>query len=184
MKQTNQMDERQIQITLKAMGWGGLFLGLCVVASMIYKIIVHEDGGWEFWALLGTAFVIGFTRKRMGDVDQPLDLFNKPLPTGSSKKERLIRIKDYILQSLVFAAGYTVLDILLITFGKDETTDLSIAQTLFPNVSMVTAVVITAVITFVSIFVISCIIEYLAGELYTIPRYNKMLAELDGDEDA
>jgi hypothetical protein len=182
MKMNNQMDERQVQINTKAMAWGYGFLCLCLIASMIYNLVTTESLGWEFWALIGACLVTIIARRFLGDVEQPRDIHNRPLPTGSSKEDRSRRKKDYCLQSLLFAAVCTAMDILLIGFGKDDVADLELTQLLLPGLNHWTAVAVSAVVAFVSTFLISYLFDYLIGEYYTVRRYNKMIAELDDDE--
>ena len=181
MKTNNQIDERQVQINLKAMAWAGIFLLGCIIVSMFIKIFTNDSMGWEFWAILGASVVAIITRRILGDVEQPRDLFNRPLPTGSGKEDRKRRKKDYCLQSLMFAAGCTGMDILLIGFGKDVA-DLELTQLLFPGLNHWAAVAVSAVIAFASTFLISYVFDYLIGEYYTVRRYNKMIAELEDDE--
>ena len=104
MKNNNQMDERQLLISIKAMACGFVFLLACIIISMFCNIFTTGEAGWEFWAMLSSTLVILIARRILGDVEQPRDLMGKPLPTGSSKNERQLRKKDYALQSLIFAA--------------------------------------------------------------------------------
>ncbi len=182
MKTNNQIDERQAQINLKAMAWAGVFLLGCIIVSMFVKIFTADTLGWEFWAILGASVVAIITRRILGDVEQPRDIMNRPLPTGSSKEDRKCRNKDYCLQSLMFACICTGLDILLMCSGKEDVADLQLTQLLFPGLSHWTAVAVSAVIAFVGTFVISYIFDYLVGEYYTLRRYNKMISDLE-DED-
>lgn len=182
MKTNNQIDERQVQINLKAMAWAGVFLLGCMIVSTFVKIFTTDSVGWEFWAMLGAAAVAIIARRILGDVEQPKDIMNRPLPTGSSKEDRSRRKKDYCLQSLLFAAVCTAMDILLIGFGKDDVADLELTQLLLPGLNHWTAVAVSAVVAFVSTFLISYLFDYLIGEYYTVRRYNKMIAELDDDE--
>lgn len=184
MKYNNdQMDERQLQINTKAICWGGGFLALCVIISMIWKIIATESLGWEFWALIGTSAVIGIASHLMGDIEQPKDLFKKPLPTGSTKEERNARKKNYALESLIFASVCTAMETLLFAFGEVEISDLSLAQHFFPTLNPTVAVIISAVISFAVTFGLSYWVDYLYGEKFTVARYNKMIRQLESDED-
>lgn len=180
MKQkNNSMDERQKQITVKAMAMAGAFLCLCVSISMIYKVITTENLGWEFWALLGCALVTVISRRLMGDIEPPKSITDKPLPTGNSKRERRIRQKDYALQSVLFALVCAGMDVLLISFGKDDVTDYDLTTVLFPELGRTATIALTALIAFVSMFIISYIVEYLVGEKYKVKKYNQMLAMLE-----
>lgn len=184
MKHENtQMDERQLQINRKAMCWGGGFLALCVIIAMICKIVTKGDIGWEFFSLIGACAVIGIASHFLGDVQEPKDLFMKPLPAGSSKSDRKARKINYVLESLIFATVCTVMETLFFIFAEKENSDLSLVETLFPGFNPVLGILISAVISFAITFGLSYLVDYLHGEKFTVPRYNKMLAELDSDED-
>lgn len=183
MKENNQMDERQVQINLKAMCFGGGFMTLCAIISMICKLVATQSLGWEFFALIGACAVIGIASHMMGDIEQPKDLFKRPLPTGSTKEERNLRKKNYALESLIFATACTVMDVLLFTFGQTETADLSLTQYLFPGLHTITAVALSAVFSFAVTFGLSYLFDYLYGEKFKVARYNKMIRELDSDDE-
>lgn len=183
MKNNNQMDERQLLISTKAMAWGFVFLLACIIISMFFNIFTTGEAGWEFWAMLGATLVILIARRILGDVEQPKNLMGNPLPTGNTKQDRLIRKKDYALQSLIFAAVCAGMDVVLIGFGKDDVTDLEITQKLLPGLPHVVTVIITTILTFAVMFLISYLFEYLIGEKYKVRKYNQMLAELDDDAD-
>jgi len=179
----NGMDERQMQINTKAMAIGGAFLSLCVAASMIYKVITTEDMGWEFWALIGTCLVLLSSRNLLGDVEQPKDMLGRPLPTGNTKEEKRLRKRDYALGGLLFGGVCAAMDVLLIGFGWDEVTDLELTELLFPGLGKIPTVALTAVIALVSMGLISYIFDYLVGEFFKVKRYNKMLSELESDDE-
>lgn len=178
----NGMDERQQLINTRAVAAGGVFLFICVCVAMIWRIATSEELGWEFWAVIGTSLVIFFTTRALGDVEVPKSLSDKPLPTGNSREDRTARKVDYALRSLLFAGFCTVADILLLSFGEEEMADYELAELLFPQLDKTMTIVVTAVISFVIGFAISWLVEYLAGE-HTVKRYNKMLAELDGEDE-
>jgi len=178
-----EMDERQKTILFKSAAIAGGFALLCIVASLIYDIVVTGDAGWELWALIGTSLVLLISRRMMGDVEAPKDIFDKPLPTGNSKEDRRRRKIDYLLQSLLFGGVFAVMDIVLIGFGKDDVTDMELTKLLFPSLDHITATAVTAVIAFVTMFVISYAIDYVIKEHYIIKSYNRMLEQLDEDDE-
>ncbi|MBR6645139.1 MAG: hypothetical protein IKL21_05185 [Clostridia bacterium] len=185
-KENNQikpMDERQSAITNKAIVFAYLFLVLCLFIVTIYKIVTTSEAGWELFAIIGSAAVILIARSIMGDVEQPLDYKNRPLPTGSSKPERIARIKHYAVGSFFFGLTFAVMDVLLMLFGVNEMTDMDLTEVIFPSLGKGTTIAVTAVITFVTMFIVSFIFDYLIGEFYKIKRYNKMIAELDEEDD-
>lgn len=103
----------------------------------------------------------------------PKDIMGRPLPTGNTKPEKRKRIKNYIIESVIFAAACAVMDVILIVFGKTDVTDCEIAQMLFPSLNKPLTVILSAVITFSVMFLISFIFEYLITEKISIKRYNK-----------
>ena len=176
------MDERQSQITLKACLCGFIFLIACLFIVTIYQIATTGDVGWELFGIMGASAVILIARRVMGDVEQPLDYKNRPLPTGDSKADRMARIKHYAVGSTIFGLAWAVMDVLLIGFGSEEVTDFDLAQMLFPSLSREATIAVTAVIAFVSMGLISFLFDYLVGEYYKVRRYNRMLAQLDQEE--
>ena len=151
--------------------------------ATIYKIVTTSEAGWELFAIIGSALVMLIARNIMGDIEQPTDYKNRPLPTGSSKPERIARIKNYAVGSFFFGLTFAVMDVLLMFFGEKELTDMELTEVIFPSLGKGATITVTAVITFVSMFIISFIFDYLIGEFYKVKRYNKMIAELDDEED-
>ncbi len=177
------MDERQSQITQKAIVFAYVFLVLCLFVATIYKIATTGDAGWELFAIIGSAAVILISRRLMGDVEQPLDYKNRPLPTGSSKADRLTRCKSYAAGSIIFGLAFAVMDILLIAFGENEVSDYELAEVPFPSLSKEATIAVTAVIAFVTMFLVSFVFDYLVGEFFKVRRYNKLMAQLDEEEE-
>ena len=176
------MDERQNQILLKAIAWGFAFLILCMFVATIWHIAATGDAGWELFGIVGASAVILIARRVMGDVEQPLDYRNRPLPTGNTRADRRVRCKSYAVGSAIFGLVWAVMDVLLITFGSEEGTDFDLAQMIFPNLSRGATIAATALITFTTMFLVSFVFDYLVGEYYRIRRYNRMLAQLDREE--
>lgn len=176
------MDERQSQITAKAMGFGFVFLVACLLVATIYKIVTTGDAGWELFAIVGASAVMLIARRLMGDIEQPLDFKNRPLPTGNTKPEKMARIKNYTVDSAIFGAVFGVMDIVLLLFTENEVSDYKLTQVIFPNLSEGLTLAITAVIAFVTMFAVSFVCDYLVGEFFKVRRYNKMIAELENEE--
>ncbi len=177
------MDERQKEIRLKAIAFGGVFVVLCLIIAIAVDIVNTGDVGWEFWALIGASFVVVISRRIMGDVEAPKDFFDRSLPTGDTKEDRRYRKMDYARKSALFAGVFAVMDVLLIGFGAEELTDLVLTEMLFPSLGHAATTAVTAVIVFVTMFVISYVCEYLIGEYYKVKTYNRLMAELDAEED-
>ncbi len=176
------MDERQSQITQKSIVWGFVFLVLCLIGVTVYRIATTGDVGWELFGLIGASAVILISRRLLGDVEQPLDYKNRPLPTGATVKDRMARCKNYAINSSMFGLGFAVLDVLFIAFGENDNTEYELTQILFPSLSKGMTVAVTAVIAFVSMFLISFVFDYLVGEFFKVRRYNQMLAKLAAEE--
>jgi cytochrome c biogenesis protein CcdA len=176
------MDERQSQITQKSIVFGFLFLVACLLAAIIYKIVTTGDAGWELFAIVGASAVILIARRLMGDIEQPLDYKNRPLPTGNTKPEKMVRIKNYAVNSVIFGLVFAVMDIVLLLFSEHEVSDYKLTQVIFPNLSEGLTLAITAVVAFVTMFAVSFVIDYLVGEFFKVRRYNKMIAELENEE--
>lgn len=182
MKNNEQLDERQVLIGQKAVGFAGIFLMICMGVATVYNIATKDSPGWEFWALIGACFVIIISKRILGDIEQPKSITGKLLPTDSSKKSKFIRIKDYCMQSVVFGLACAVMDILLMLFGEHDFVDAQLTEIIFPSLSKFPTVIITALLAFASAFIISFISEFIIGEFYKIKKYNKMLSTFEDDE--
>lgn len=184
MKQQNKVpDERQKEIFRKSCCTAYIFLVLCVGASLIYKVFTTESMSWEFWALIGCCLVMLISRRIYGDIEVPTDIKDRPLPTGNSREDRKARKKDYAIRSVIFASAFAVMDVLLMATGRNDVSELELAEYLFPSLNKLTTVIVTAVIAFVGMFIISYIFDYIVGEKFKVARYNKMIAELDAEEE-
>lgn len=121
--------------------------------------------------------------RKLGDVQPPKDWMGKPLPTGSSKKEKTKRRRSYVIESLLFGAIFGIMDIILFVFGKDELSDLELVSSIFPSLKGVALIAVTAAISFAVMFTVSFVFEYMVKEGFQVPRYNRMVAELEVDEE-
>jgi uncharacterized membrane protein (DUF106 family) len=173
-------DERQKMIGHKSLAVTCIFLMVCMSVATIYDMITADTIGWEFWGLLGACVVMAVARRLMGDIEEPKDLFNRPLPLGYAKQDKQKRKLNYALNSALFGLACGVFDILLALFGKNDSVDYDLTQLLFPSLGKWATVAVTAVMAFVTAFVISYVIDYLLGE-HKIKKYNQMLKELDED---
>lgn len=181
-KNTNVLDERQMQIRAKSTLITLVFLLVCLLVATICRIVTTDNIGWEFWVILASLLVMLFCNRVLGDVEPPKDIGGKPLPLGDSKEDKRARRKDYFIQSLVFALACAVMDVILIASGKDDLTDMDLAEMIFPNMGRIETIVVTAVIAFVSMFIISFAAEYIIGE-HRVKKYNRLMAKLDAEED-
>jgi len=183
-KNINVMDERQSQITQRAIACGFAFLIICLLIVTIYDLVTTDEIGWELFGIIGASAVVMIARRIMGDVEQPKDYKGRPLPTGNTRIERRTRVKSYAVESLISGAVFGALDILLFLFGEKEGSEEELAQIIFPSLSKELTVAVTAIIAFAVFFAVSFLFEYLVGELYAVRRYNKMISQLDEEEDA
>ncbi len=177
------MDERQKSITQKAICNAFFFLIACMFVATIYRVSTTGDCGWELFGIFGAALVILISRRVMGDIEQPLDIRNRPLPTGNTKSEKLARIRNYLAGSSLFGAACAVGDILLVSFGENEVSEYELAELIFPSLSKELTIALTALIAFAVSFLLSYLFDYCIGEFYTLKRYNKMLRQLEADDE-
>ncbi len=176
-------DERQMQIRGKSAVVALVFVLICLGVATVYRIVTTDNIGWEFWVILASLAVMLIAGRIFGDIEAPKDIFGKPLPLGNSKEDKKARKKDYFLRSVYFALGMTVMEIILITTGEFELTDMDVAEAIFPNLGRGATIAVTVVIAFVSMFIISYVCDYIIGEKFKVKRYNALMAKLDAEED-
>lgn len=174
--------ELSSKIIDKSIIFAFVFLIICLVAATVVRIVSTETIGWELFAIIGASAVILISRRIMGDVEQPLDYRNRPLPTGNSAADRIARCKNYAVGSAVFGLTFAALDIVLMLFGEHELSEHELTQIIFPSLGKIETVIVTSIITFAVMFIISFIFDYLVGEFYKVRAYNKKMAELDAEE--
>ena len=180
---TNIMDDRQTQINDKSLAFAGIFTLICLIIATIVRVVRTDNIGWEFFAALGYCVVFIICNRIYGNIEQPKDIFGRLLPTGNSKNEKNARKRDYALGSLLLAAFYTVLDIIFFTSGEEAVADFEFTEKLFPGLSNIGVIAATAVSSFVLSFIIFYIVDCLIGEKIKVRRYNKMIAELNEEDD-
>lgn len=177
------VDERQKQIRSKAGVVSGAFLLICIIISGIYNIAVTGDPGWELWALIGYPIVFGISCHFLGDIEQPRDVMGRPLPVGKSPSDKKARMKNYVLESVIFALACAVMDVILIGFGANDITEFELVKKIFPNMTHIPVVIITSVFSFIIMFLMSLLVEYLVDEKFRVPKYNKTMEALQNDDD-
>ncbi len=177
------IDERQMQIRGKSAAVAFVFVLICLGVATVYRVVTTDNIGWEFWVILASLAVMLIAGRIFGDIEAPKDIFGKPLPLGNSKEDKKARKKDYFLRSVYFALGMTVMEIILITTGEFELTDMDVAEAIFPNLGRGATIAVTVVIAFVSMFIISYVCDYIIGEKFKVKRYNALMAKLDAEED-
>lgn len=173
------MDERQQNITGKALNIAGAFLALCMIIAVICDLILSGEPGWELFALVGSCIVFLIANKKLGNIQAPKNWYGKELPTGDSREDKTTRRNSYIIDSLLLGGTFTLTETLLMVFGKDDLAELEMVKSLIPNGSYGLLVVVTALLTFVIIFGISFLVNYLFHEKYEVKAYRKMLSDLE-----
>lgn len=158
---------------------GFIFLIVCLVGKIAYDIIKYGELGWELGVFIVTCLIIVIANRVQGDVEIPKDMFNRPLPLGNSKQDKNRRKLCYCIESLIWSAGFAVIDIVL---GSDIYDDLEMIRSAFPSLGKTECIIISALISFVVAFAVSMLIEYISGER-KVRKYNAMLAKLDSDDD-
>jgi hypothetical protein len=176
------MDERQSQIAQRASANGYIFLIIYLMVVSFYKIVTGGEPILEILGIFGSAIVVIISRRLMGDVEQPTDYWNRPLPTGSSKEEKYVRFKNYLVKSVSFGLTFAVMDTALLLFGEIDFMEFEFITSTFPNLNKGAIIALSAAMVFAGGFIASIIIEYLIGEYYDVRRYNKMIADLDKEE--
>lgn len=176
------LDERQSQIVQKAGANGYIFLLTYLIAISFYKIVTGGDPILEVLAIFGSAIVVVISQRLMGDVEQPVDYMNRPLPTGSSKEEKAKRFKNYLVRSVLFGLSFAAMDAGLLIFSDIDFMEYEFIKSTFPNLDKAAVIVLSAVMVFAGACIASILMEFLIGEYYDVRRYNKMIAELDEEE--
>ena len=138
----------------------------------IYKTIKYgaESTTEEILIFLGSLLAFLVLKHRKDDVDLPESFLGKPLPTGLKGKDKKIRIKAYITDSLVNAAILGALNITLNRINRNfnfTTLELS---------NPVLTVAVNAVLDLAVLGAVFMVINYIWGE-HNIKKYNKMLEE-------
>lgn len=83
--------------------------------------------------------------------------------------------------SVYFGLAFAVMDVLLIAFGENDAVDQELAELIFPELDKGATIAVTAIISFVSMFLVSFVFDYIIGE-WKVKRYNKLMAQLDAEE--
>ena len=173
----NQPDERQKAIQEKAGAFAGFFLMCVVGVVMIYKVIVYETLGWEFWALIGYCVVLAIVNS-ISNIEAPKNFMGKSLPTGNTKEEKKTRRISYFFDGLAFSLFCTVMDILLFVTDDEMLSDMEFVKELLPNLEGVALIAVTAMFSFVVGLICGYAVSAAFGA-FQVRRYNKMLAEFD-----
>lgn len=176
------MDERQLRIEQRAIVYGFYFLYVWSIIVAAYRLLTTGDINLEMFGPVGATFVIILSRCRMGIADQPRDHKNRPLPTGSSKREKRVRYKSYARDSVYGALIFVVIDIVSFAVGEDKFVYYRIVQHILPSTGRGVILAISGVIAFAVGFVVWYTVLYVIGELIRVRRYNRLMETLDNAE--
>ena len=176
------MDERQMAIQGKANGVALVFLMLCLMAAAIYRSVTKGETGWELIALAACFPVMMLARRLYGDAETPRDYRNQPLPTGSTKRERRIRVRSYAIEGLYFAVPMALISVGLQVFSPQDQDFLQFLKGLFPALERVPLIVVTTLLVFGIFFAVAFLARYLVTELVLVKQYNRLIRQIDEDD--
>ncbi len=179
----NLLDERQMQIQAKSTLIALIFALVCLVIATIHRIITTDNIGWELWVIIGICIIMAYAGRFMGDVEAPKDVMGKPLPLGNNKEDKKARIRSYLLESAVFAFGFTALDVFFVAIGTTEMSEIDVAEFLFPGLGRIETIALAALIGFVITFVVFGFLHYIIVEKFRVKRYNALMAKLDAEDE-
>lgn len=157
---TDGVDERVKQANDSALAAVGIVSIFCVLISLLYRLYTDQNPLPDLISVVVMMITYTVVNSKNHIYDIPRSFTGKTLDTGTDKKCRKSRIKFYALDSLVFAAMFTVIDL--------------VVDTKFSVSSAVLDVVIG--------FAVSMVIDYLLHE-HTIKKYNKYIDTLENDDD-
>lgn len=182
-KNSNVLDERQMQIQAKSTLIALIFALVCLVIATIHRVITTDNIGWELWVIIGICIIMAYAGRFMGDVEAPKDVIGKPLPLGDNKEDKKARIRSYLLESAVFAFGFTALDVVFVTIGTTEMAEMDVAEFLFPGLDRIETIALAALIGFVITFIVFGVLHYIIVEKFRVKRYNALMAKLDAEDE-
>lgn len=93
---------------------------------------------------------------------------NRHLPIGKSQSDKMRCCKNYPVHGVIFGLTFAVMDILLFIFGENDVFDMELTQFIFPHLNKEMTIVVTAIIVFLTLFVISFVFDFIIGEYYII----------------
>lgn len=142
---------------------------LLTAAISIYKYIKYKETAnltIEITLLIFTFLIYIIYILTAKKIFVPETLTGKPLPLSQDKTSKKLRIKSYIIKSLVFASAITIFDVLTRVLDKDY------QDLLIFSLDNTKNKILSILILFLTSFIISIILEGTIGEL-TIKKYDK-----------
>lgn len=175
------MDERQKEITGKALNLAGAFLALCLLIAVVFDLIITGEPGWELFALVGSCLVFLISNKVLGNIEAPKSWCGKELPVGDKPEDKATRRNSYLINALLIGGTFTLVETLLMVLGKEDLAELEMVKTLIPNGSYGLLVAVSAALSFAILFGVAFLVNYLYHEKYELKAYRKMLSDLEED---
>ena len=124
----------------------------------------------EILLFLGSLLAFLIFKHRKDDVDLPEDFFGKPLPTGLNGADKKVRIKAYVVDSLLNGGILAVLNV-----GLNRINENFSFTTIVFSTPLLT-ILINGILDLCVLAGVFMLINYLWGE-HNIQKYNKMLEE-------
>lgn len=152
-------------ITL-ALVWVAL-LGVGIYKTVKYGV---ESTTEEILIFLGSLLVFLILKHRKDDVDLPATFFGKPLPTGLKGKDKKVRVKAYIVDSLLNSLILTTLNITLNRINP------AFNFTVIALNSPFLTILINAVVDLAVLFTVFMLLNYFWGE-HNVKKFHKMMEE-------
>ena len=165
-------DERTAKNTGSAAVITLILMWVALVGIGIYKTVKYgaESTTQEILLFLGSLLVFLLLQHRKDDVDLPETFLGKPLPTARGGKDKTIRIKAYIADSLINAAILTTLNITLNRINQNFN---------FTTIALSTpflTILVNAVVDMAVLGAVFMVINYVWGE-HNIKKYNDLIDE-------
>ena len=152
-------------ITL-ALVWVAL-LGIGIYKSIKYGV---ESTTEEILIFLGSLLIFLILKHRKDDVDLPQTFFGKPLPTGLQGEDKKVRVKAYIVDSLL---NSIILGTLNITLNRINP---AFNFTIIALNSPFLTILINAVVDLAVLFTVFMLLNYIWGE-HNVKKFHKMMEE-------
>ena len=138
----------------------------------IYKTVKYGAGSTteEILIFLGSLLIFLIFKHRKDTVDLPKTFFGTPLPTGLHGKDKSVRVKAYIVDSLINAALLSALNITLNRINSNfNFTTIALS-------SPILTILFNAAIDLVVLGALFMAINYFWGE-HNIKKYHALLEE-------
>ena len=142
-----------------------LLISFVLIGLIIYKYINTkklDSANIEttIFLLISVVYFFFYYIKRNDKTNLLTDIKGNKLPIGDSKKDKKMRNKNYIKESLIFSVIVVCLDLISILILK-KTDGLFI----FSNVNFTFNIILNSLITFILCFFVAYLLELLIGKI-------------------